>query len=435
MQKGALRVIPGRLFSLLNVRVTSRVPQFRKARLFLTVLFLLSAFFFFHSCRQVDLTAPGGSTLQIIVEPDWVPANGGVATITVIGFRSTGANLPDGTVITLLTDLGQIVPQQVETRDGRAQATFVSDHRSGTATIRAISGRDAQAEAQIQIGAAAVTVLEMGAFPAVLPRGGGTSRIVVRAYNANGNPVPNVGIFLTSSAGKLESNGRLLITDNQGKVTDRLTTEETQTTVTATAGTLTASITISVGEDNQFPIAIFDFSPLNPTAGQKVFFNAWQSTDPDGVITSYRWDFGDGKTGSGATTSHTYQAPGTYVVVLRVTDDDGYESATSRTVNVTTSLGEPPIAIISGPTDTAQGDGDGFLEVNELLEFDGSPSFDPDGGTITFDWDFGDGAKGTGAKPLHAYTSTGTFVVTLTVIDDEGIQATTQKTITIVAQQ
>ena len=387
------------------------------------------------ACRQVDLTAPGGSTLQIIIEPNWVPANGGVATITVMGFRSTGANLPDGTVITLFTDLGQVVPPKVETKDGRATATFVSDHRSGTATIRAVSGRDAQAEAQIQIGAAAVNVLEIGAFPAVLPRGGGTSRIVVRAYNADGNPVPNVGIFITSSAGTLDSNGRLLITDANGKVTDRLTTEETQTTVTASAGTLTSSITISVGEDNQFPIAIFDFSPLNPTVGQKVFFNAWQSTDPDGIIASYKWDFGDGKTGSGPTTNHAYQAAGTYVVVLRVTDDDGFESATSRTVNVTTSLGEPPIAIIAGPTDATRGDGDGFLEVNEDLEFDGSASFDPDGGTITFDWDFGDGARGTGAKPFHAYTSTGTFVVTLTVVDDEGVQASIQKTITIVAQQ
>lgn len=384
------------------------------------------------------MTAPGGASLQLIVEPNWVPANGGAADVTLLGFRSSGAPLPDGTVIQFFTDLGKIVPDRVETKDGRAQVVFVSDQRSGTATIRAVSGRDAQAEAQIQVGATAASTIEMGAFPAVLPLGGGTTRIVVRVLNSDGNPIRGVAIFLASSAGSLQSNGSILITNENGKVEDKLTTEEPQTTVTASAGTLTASITISVGENNQYPTPVFDYSPTNPCIGQNVFFNAWQSTDTDGFITSYRWDFGDGDKGSGVTIQHKYKTSGQYTVVLRVTDDDGYVSATSRTVTVTATCGDAPIAIITGPTDSPSngGDGDGFLEVNEILTFDGSGSFDPDGGAITnYSWDFGDSATGSGAVTTHAYSAAQTYTVTLTVTDDEGVSASITKTVTIVTNR
>ncbi|MGH2984129.1 MAG: PKD domain-containing protein [Solirubrobacterales bacterium] len=63
-------------------------------------------------------------------------------------------------------------------------------------------------------------------------------------------------------------------------------------------------------------------------------FNGSSSTDPDGSIATYAWDFGDGSSGSGATAEHTYAAPGTYTVMLRVTDDDGSSAADSKLVTV-----------------------------------------------------------------------------------------------------
>ncbi len=58
------------------------------------------------------------------------------------------------------------------------------------------------------------------------------------------------------------------------------------------------------------------------------------SSDTDGFIEWYDWDFGDGATASGQTVSHQDASPGTYTVSLTVTDDDG---ATSMTTTVATA--------------------------------------------------------------------------------------------------
>lgn len=65
-------------------------------------------------------------------------------------------------------------------------------------------------------------------------------------------------------------------------------------------------------------------------------FDGSGSSDPDGVVTSYSWRFGDGESGEGAQTSHTYASAGTYTVRLTVTDDEGAASSLERTINVGT---------------------------------------------------------------------------------------------------
>lgn len=64
----------------------------------------------------------------------------------------------------------------------------------------------------------------------------------------------------------------------------------------------------------------------------------------------------------------------------------------------------------------------------EPIAFDGTGSYDPDGVIIAYEWDFGDGAHGSGPQPVHAYDHAGTYTVLLTVIDDggEGTQCTSQ---------
>ncbi|WP_319548777.1 FG-GAP-like repeat-containing protein [Desulfogranum marinum] len=86
---------------------------------------------------------------------------------------------------------------------------------------------------------------------------------------------------------------------------------------------------------NTQPVAIFT---ADPTLGEEplvVDFDASGAYDPDGSIVSYTWDYGDG-TGSGVTSSHTYNTPGTYNVVLTVTDDDGSANTASQTITVGT---------------------------------------------------------------------------------------------------
>src|SRR5699024_4014823 len=56
------------------------------------------------------------------------------------------------------------------------------------------------------------------------------------------------------------------------------------------------------------------------------------STDPDGTIVSYLWDWGDGTTSTGETASHVYSAVGEYTVTLEVTDDRGGVAQASRPV-------------------------------------------------------------------------------------------------------
>jgi PKD repeat protein len=82
---------------------------------------------------------------------------------------------------------------------------------------------------------------------------------------------------------------------------------------------------------NTPPTASFTFS----CSGLTCSFNGSASSDPDGSITGYAWNFGDGTTGSGVTTSRTYGSSGTRTVTLTVTDDEGATGSTSQSVSVT----------------------------------------------------------------------------------------------------
>ncbi|WP_237062021.1 PKD domain-containing protein [Microbulbifer zhoushanensis] len=73
------------------------------------------------------------------------------------------------------------------------------------------------------------------------------------------------------------------------------------------------------GSSNQAPVA----SGSGNCDGLGCSFDGSASTDADGSIASYAWDFGDGSNGSGVTPSHTYAVSGTYTVTLTVTDDQG----------------------------------------------------------------------------------------------------------------
>jgi hypothetical protein len=74
--------------------------------------------------------------------------------------------------------------------------------------------------------------------------------------------------------------------------------------------------------------------------------------------------------------------------------DDLYDGSDPNCV-----ANEPPVADANGPyTGT----------VGVAVLFDGSGSTDPEGGALTYDWDFGDGGTGTGVNPTHAYTAPGT---------------------------
>ena len=102
-------------------------------------------------------------------------------------------------------------------------------------------------------------------------------------------------------------------------------------------------------EQNQPPIASFTFSPQNPFISEEIIFDAASSTDSDGTITSYIWDFGDNATSTidQATTTHGYSTSSDFLVNLTVVDNNNATSSVTTTINVSDvsepEIEEPPI--------------------------------------------------------------------------------------------
>ena len=183
----------------------------------------------------------------------------------------------------------------------------------------------------------------------------------------------------------------------------------------------TAPFTIQAAA-NVPPTASFTFSPANPLVNQWISFDGRASTDPDGTITSWVWDFGDGATGTGSQIQKRYSAAGTYTVALTVTDNRGATATTTRTVVVGTPNQPPTASFTFTPSNPDPG---------QNVTFNASASSDPDGTITAYSWTFGDGATGSGVNITKAYASAGTYTVTLTVTDNLGATGTTTRTIQV----
>jgi len=169
---------------------------------------------------------------------------------------------------------------------------------------------------------------------------------------------------------------------------------------------------------NRLPIARITASVLSGESPLQVAFDGTTSSDPDGVVSRYAWDFGDGGTATGPTANHVFisaTATTTFKVTLTVEDDDGAEAKTTQSIEVS-------------PQGAAGGDEDApaaALRVNRLVGvapvtvlFDASGSTGGSGTITTYQWDFGDGTILTGSSIVsHAFApaETETFLVTLFV--------------------
>jgi PKD repeat protein len=110
-------------------------------------------------------------------------------------------------------------------------------------------------------------------------------------------------------------------------------------TVTDNAGgAATAGKSVTVEPPNQAPTAAFTFACTDLRCN----FDASVSSDADGIIAAYEWQFGDGETAAGAIASHSFAVEGTYTVALQVRDDDGDADDASQQVTVTAPVVDPP---------------------------------------------------------------------------------------------
>jgi PKD repeat protein len=160
---------------------------------------------------------------------------------------------------------------------------------------------------------------------------------------------------------------------------------------------------------------VVSFVPPPATVGNPAVFNAVvldaAGNDATPQVASFIWDFGDGRSASGRTVSHTFTDPGSFAVTLTITDA---QNRTARTTN-TLSIGQgqlPTATFVTSPASPI---------VNQTVNFSASGSTAEPGHRITdYAWDFGDGTFGSGALTSHAYSQVGSFTVTLKVTDDAG---------------
>jgi PKD repeat protein len=169
------------------------------------------------------------------------------------------------------------------------------------------------------------------------------------------------------------------------------------------------------------PTADFVISPTSVSVGQTVFVNGSISEAGGGhVITQFAWNWGDGVTTTGLTSSHVYTVSGTYVVGLTVVDEAGQTHSTTKNVNVGT--GQPTATFSFAPL------------TSPTMAFDASASTAQGTATIVnYAWAFGDGksASGSAATVTNLYPAPGTYTVTLTVTDSLGRSGVISQNVTV----
>ncbi len=169
------------------------------------------------------------------------------------------------------------------------------------------------------------------------------------------------------------------------------------------------ALVVTVADGNAPPVA--DGGPdREATRLDDVAFDATASYDPDGRITSYLWDFGDGTTAEGSTSVHRYRSLGAFDATLTVTDDNS--TTTTARVRVTVVNVAPRVS--AGP-DLAR---EGLSPVAFAAEGE-----DPDGVIAVWRWSFGDGSESAGREATHAYAAYGRHLATVTATDDDGAAA------------
>lgn len=190
---------------------------------------------------------------------------------------------------------------------------------------------------------------------------------------------------------------------------------------------------------NQIPIARIAASVVSGSSPLVVTFDASNSVDGDGIITSYTWDFGDGDSEMGVTPVHTFvtaNAVEVFTVTLTVTDEDGASATATQTIEVRFDPGAP----IGDGVPTANFTSSKFIGVDPLtVTFDATGSLAGSGTIVAYNWNFGDGGTATGFNPTHTFIPdpevTTTFNVTLFVWNSNGQLDTAQQEIIVIVPE
>ncbi len=182
-------------------------------------------------------------------------------------------------------------------------------------------------------------------------------------------------------------------------------------------------------------------TPIGPIFIEKEVLYEFSSSsiDSNGDKIRYRFDWGDGTISDwsdlqlsnlNVSMLHSWDSISIYEIKVIAQDEHGLNSSWSDTFKVivsqTNASGEEPVAEISILSDN--------LVSNQTIIFDASNSYDSDGVIINYYWEFGDGETGNGINISHVFRLPGNYIVTLTVIDNDGNTFSNNMTVNIADQ-
>ncbi|SVC34942.1 uncharacterized protein METZ01_LOCUS287796, partial [marine metagenome] len=224
----------------------------------------------------------------------------------------------------------------------------------------------------------------------------------------------------------------------------------------AIVGLLMLSGCLGIGDDgvigdnlNPQAVAVVSSGQKVVDLGEAIQFDASGSSDDDGSIVSYLWDFGDGTQSTNKLANHKYLNPGEYIISLSVTDDKGAVGNNDRKLSYVTVL-HPEVSSSSNLPYALISVKSSVIRAGSEIEFNGNGSWAwLDGSPSTAEiqscsWDFGDGNTATGSIVKHtfgssggfsSYSSVGSYPVKLTAYSSGGSFDVVYQTIRVLSEE
>jgi len=166
------------------------------------------------------------------------------------------------------------------------------------------------------------------------------------------------------------------------------------------------------------PTVSFTYDPVSPETSSPVTFTANLS---GGSPLAFNWSFGDGSFSMTNPASHTYSTSGTFTVTLNATDSDGVNASSSQIIIVAAA----PALVVTFTNSPAS------PEAEQAVTFTATETGGV--GNVSLSWDFGDNSSSTENPTTHTYTTSGSFLVSVTASDAYGVSTTSTRTVNVVA--
>jgi PKD repeat protein len=364
-----------------------------------------------------DATATAGApaALSLVTQPSSSARNGlSLERQPVIQLRDADGNAVPRAGIPVSAAIGAGSGDLTGTRqrstdaNGRATFTDLAIIGSGRHTlVFSSSGYASATSSDIDVRSIPTTTTITGDTPDPSTSG---SAFLVEFRVTSGGPTPTGSVTITVSDGGATCTGTLSGGAGSCQLTLTQTGDRTlRAAYSGASGFDPSSDTEghrvdAVGPGNLAPHADYNWHCDGLTCQ---FTDA--SSDPDGQITGWSWNFGDGSPASiDRNPSHGYAAPATYTVTLTATDNGGATNAASAHVTVNA----PP------PNKAPQAEFE--VHCTGLTCTFTDKSKDADGNIASWHWDFDDGQSSSDQNPSHSYGTAGAYHVTLTVTDNDG---------------